>query len=94
MRMKVKNFYLLIIFVVLADVCRTLIDMEKDPFYESFYEKASLIMTKEEIEIYKRLPDRKSREEFKEEFWRIRDPDTSTAENENKTEFESRVELE
>lgn len=90
MRVKVKNFFLVIIFVVLAVVCRTLIDMEKDPFYE----KTSLIMTKEEIEIYKRLPDRKSREEFIEEFWRIRDPDTSSEENENKVEFERRVELE
>ncbi len=66
--------------------------MEKDPFYESFYEKTSLIMTREEIEIYKRLPDKESKEEFIEEFWRIRDPDTSTAENENKVEFERRVE--
>jgi GWxTD domain-containing protein len=49
-------------------------------------------MTKEEIEIYKRLPDKESKEEFIEEFWRIRDPDTSTAENENKVEFEKRIE--
>jgi GWxTD domain-containing protein len=49
-------------------------------------------MTKEEIEIYKRLPDRESKEEFIEEFWRIRDPDTSTEKNENKAEFEKRIE--
>ncbi len=78
--------------LVLVVSCRTPIDMEKDPFYESFYEKTSLIMTREEIETYKRLPDRKSREEFIEEFWRIRDPDTSTEKNENKVEFERRVE--
>jgi GWxTD domain-containing protein len=48
-------------------------------------------MTKEEIEIYRRLPDTESREEFIEEFWRIRDPDTSTAVNENKAEFEKRI---
>ncbi len=92
MRVKVKNFFLVIIFVVPAVVCGAPIDMEKDPFYESFFEKASLIMTKEEIEIYKRLPDKKSREEFIQEFWRIRDPDTGTEENENKVEFERRVE--
>jgi GWxTD domain-containing protein len=72
--------------------CRKPIDLEQDPFYESFYEKTRLIMTKEEIDIYKRLPDRESREEFIEEFWRIRDPDTSTEQNENKAEFERRVE--
>ena len=83
---------LLVILTVWIAPCRTPTKIEQDPFYESFYEKTRLIMTKEEIEIYKRLPDRESREEFIEEFWRIRDPDTSTEQNENKAEFERRVE--
>ena len=48
-------------------------------------------MTKDEIGIYKRLPDKESREEFIEEFWRIRDPDPTTEENEGKIEFERRI---
>jgi GWxTD domain-containing protein len=88
----VKKILLAAAMLVAAFSCRAPIDMEKDPFYESFYEKVSLIMTREEIEIYKRLPDRESREEFIQEFWRIRDPDTSTEENENEVEFERRVE--
>lgn len=83
-------FIIAILFVWIS-ACRTAVTIEKDSFYESFYEKTRLIMTEEEIEIYKRLPDNASREEFIEEFWRIRDPDTSTAENENKTEFEKRI---
>jgi len=82
---------LTVLFVGIA-ACRTPIRMEKDPFYESFYEKARLIMTEEEMEIYKRIPDREAKEEFIQEFWRIRDPDTSTAVNENKAEFEKRIE--
>jgi GWxTD domain-containing protein len=65
--------------------------IKQDPFYESFFEKTRLIMTGEEITIYKSLPDRASREEFIEEFWKIRDPDPTTEENEAKREFEERV---
>lgn len=87
-----NKILLLVILSVWITACRAPVNIEQDPFYESFYEKTRLIMTKEETEIYKRLPDRESREEFVEEFWRIRDPDTSTAENENKAEFEKRIE--
>jgi GWxTD domain-containing protein len=72
--------------------CSSLMKMTKDPFYKSFYEKTQLIMTREEAEIYKRLPDKASKEEFIKEFWDIRDPDPGTVENENKEEFEDRVE--
>ena len=65
--------------------------INQDPYYESFFEKARLIMTKEEIEIYKQLPDLKSKEEFIDEFWKKRDPFPETPENENKIEFERRI---
>ncbi len=65
--------------------------IKQDPFYKSFFEKTRLIMTEEEIRIYKSLPDKASREEFIEEFWKIRDPDPATEENEAKREFEERV---
>jgi GWxTD domain-containing protein len=90
--MKRFHILLLVILLVWTAACLAPIDIEQDPFYESFYEKTRLIMTKEEIEIYNRLPDRESREDFIEKFWLIRDPDTSTAENENKVEFENRIE--
>jgi len=62
-----------------------------DPVIEAFYEKAHLIMTSEENKIWKSLPDNASKEEFIEEFWKIRDPDPATDENEAKLEFEERV---
>jgi GWxTD domain-containing protein len=65
--------------------------VNQDPYYESFFEKARLIMTKEEIEIYKQLPDLKSKDEFIDEFWKKRDPFPETPENENKIEFERRI---
>jgi GWxTD domain-containing protein len=63
----------------------------QDPYYETFYEKARLIMTPEEEQIYKHLPDDRAKEEFIEEFWRKRDPVAETEENENKVEFERRI---
>lgn len=66
--------------------------MKDDPFYETFYEKTSIIMTDEEKEEYKNLPDKESKKKFIEEFWRIRDPDLGTEENENMLLFEERIE--
>ncbi|UCE21685.1 MAG: GWxTD domain-containing protein [Candidatus Aminicenantes bacterium] len=62
-----------------------------DPYYKDFFEKARLIMTKEEIDIYKVLPDEESRREFIEDFWKIRDPSPGSEENEAKIEFEERI---
>ena len=91
--MKKLNKTLLFVTVVIGIVaCRTSVNIKQDPFYESFFEKTSIIMTKEEIEIYKHIPDKESKEEFIREFWQIRDPDQGTEENENKIEFERRVE--
>jgi len=66
--------------------------MKNDPYFETFYEKTSIIMTDEEKKEYRNLPDAESKKEFIEEFWRIRDPDLSTEENENKQLFEERIE--
>lgn len=65
--------------------------INQDPYYTSFYEKAQLIMTKEESEIYKHLPDNAAREAFIAEFWEKRDPTPETPENESKIEFERRI---
>ena len=65
--------------------------IERDPYFESFFEKARLIMTNEEIQIYKHLPDIQAKDDFISEFWKKRDPYPETPENENKTEFERRI---
>jgi len=59
---------------------------------DSFFEKARLIMTRQEIEVYKHLPDKKAKEEFIVEFWKKRDPSPGTEENENLEEFMERIE--
>src|SRR4030042_1756735 len=56
------------------------VKVAEDPDMKDFYEKARLIMTGEESKIWKSLPDNASREEFIEEFWKIRDPDPATDE--------------
>jgi len=83
---------LLTVFLILSAGCFLRDPMKQDPFYDTFFEKARLIMTDEEVETYKRLPDKQSKEKFIEEFWKIRDPDPGTEENEYKTGFEERIE--
>ncbi|MDH4196408.1 MAG: GWxTD domain-containing protein [Candidatus Aminicenantes bacterium] len=83
-----------IIFALAAAGCRTapsLDPMTGDPFYEAFFEKTSLIMTDDEIEIYRSLPDRESKAAFIEDFWQSRDIDPTTEANEGRAEFERRV---
>jgi GWxTD domain-containing protein len=65
--------------------------MKDDPYFETFYEKTSIIMTDEEKEEYKNLPDAESKKAFIEEFWRIRDLDPGTEEIENQQLFEERI---
>ena len=71
--------------------CSSLPSVKTDPFYADFFEKTSLLMTEDEIELYIHLPDRESKAEFIEDFWKIRDPDPYTAENENRGEFNRRI---
>ncbi|MFH2107134.1 MAG: GWxTD domain-containing protein [Chrysiogenia bacterium] len=87
-----RSFLAILALLVLMNACATQgTRIERDPYYESFYEKTRLIMTKEEIQIYKHLPDTQAKEEFIDEFWKKRDPFPETPENENKTEFERRI---
>jgi GWxTD domain-containing protein len=64
-----------------------------DPESAKFYQTARLIMTKEEVKIFERLPDAGSRKEFIADFWLKRDPDPDTPDNDYRKEFEARVEF-
>ncbi|MCJ7681199.1 MAG: GWxTD domain-containing protein, partial [Candidatus Aminicenantes bacterium] len=75
-----------------ASACRGTVRMKDDPFFDSIYEKAQIIMTKEERTVYRNLPDRESKAAFIDDFWAMRDPDPGTEENENKIAFEERIE--
>lgn len=67
--------------------------IDSEPYTDDFYEKTRLIMLKSEVRLYKHLPDQAAREDFIEEFWKKRDPTPGTEENENKMEFERRLEF-
>ncbi|MBM3311639.1 MAG: GWxTD domain-containing protein [Candidatus Aminicenantes bacterium] len=67
--------------------------VKTDPFFGEFFEKTSLLMTEEEIDLYLHLPDKESKAEFIADFWKIRDPDPTSADNENKGEFERRIQF-
>jgi GWxTD domain-containing protein len=86
-----KLFLVVVIPIILSTGCGPGISIKKDPFYKSFYEKTRIIMTEEELKIYSMLPDKKSKQEFIEDFWNIRDPNPGTEENEAKAEFERRI---
>ena len=62
-----------------------------DPESAKFFQMARLIMTKEEVKIFERLPDAESRKDFIADFWLKRDPDPDTPDNEYRKEFEARV---
>ena len=91
--MKSSKTRIALIFVILGTascyVSNPLI--RSDPQAAEFYEKTRLIMTAEEISIWKHLDTPLARREFIREFWVIRDPDPGTPENEGRIEFERRV---
>jgi GWxTD domain-containing protein len=59
---------------------------------DKFFNETQLIMTKDEVEIYKHLADNAARELFIEDFWEKRDPTPGTEANENRIEYEHRIE--
>ena len=65
--------------------------LDMDPDSRDFFEYARIIMTKQERDIFRHLPDPESRRSFIEEFWEKRDPDLSTDYNEFQEEFYRRI---
>lgn len=90
--MKYLKISLIIIGVFVQMTCISQRKVALDPASEDFYEKARLIMTKQEEDIFNHLPDQSSREEFIRDFWAKRDVNPETEENEFKEEFFSRIE--
>lgn len=93
-RMDVYFYFLWLIVVAffLFSACSTNPGVKTEASVDVEFEKFSLILTDEEIDIYKHLPE-EAKKEFLEECWKVRDPDPSTEENEAKIEFEERVQF-
>jgi GWxTD domain-containing protein len=86
------SLFFLTILVLSSGCCGTREGLALDPESKNFYEYTRLIMTKQEKEIFRLLPDRESRKEFIQDFWDKRDPDPQTEENEFQEEFDQRIE--
>ncbi len=67
------------------------LEQRLSPPYEDFMSKVRYIMTKQERKIFLELPD-SEKDAFIEEFWKRRDPDPDTEENEFKMEYFDRME--
>lgn len=78
--------------VILFSSCHLYkLEQKLDPANKEFLSKVRYIITKKERKIFLELPE-SEREKFKEEFWKKRDPDPSTEENEFKMEYFNRIE--
>jgi GWxTD domain-containing protein len=66
------------------------LEQKLDPVNKDWHNKVRYIITKEESHIFLDLPA-EEREQFKEEFWKRRDPDPNTEENEFQLEYYARM---
>ncbi len=83
---------LIILLLLFLPSCRLYqLQRQLDPENAEFLSKVRYIITKEERKIFLELPD-EEKENFREEFWKRRDPDPDTEENEFKTEYFKRLE--
>ena len=71
--------------------CAPPFELQLDPEGKAFFETARLVMTSEEEDIFRHLPDTESRREFMVDFWAKRNPDPASETNEFKEEFEKRI---
>lgn len=67
------------------------LEKKLDPENKDWLDRVRYIITKDEQHAFLDLPN-EEKEEFKEEFWKRRDPDPDTEENEFKLEYDNRVE--
>lgn len=67
------------------------LEQKLDPENAEFLSKVRYIITREERKIFLELPD-SEKKNFIEEFWKRRDPDPDTEENEFKIEYDNRIE--
>lgn len=79
-------------FFLFFSSCRLLrLERRLEPESAEFLSKVRYIITRKERKIFLELPV-SDREAFKENFWKIRDPDPDTEENEFKMEYFERLE--
>jgi GWxTD domain-containing protein len=81
----------LVLLSLIATGCRIYrLERRLPPQYADFISKTRYIITRQEEKTFVELPDTE-KDAFIEEFWKRRDPDPDTLENEFKTEYLSRI---
>ncbi len=84
--------FVLLFLLFLCGACQLYkLERELPPDQGEFISQARYIMTSEERQFFLRMPD-SDRAAFVEDFWKRRDPDPTTEENEFKMEYMARVE--
>ena len=93
MRKTISYFALILFFLGFLGFC-ALHKLEKNlnPDSKEFYSKVRYLITKQERKIFLNLPPSEN-EAFIKEFWKKRDPDLDTEENEFKEEYFKRIEM-
>jgi len=91
--MRKPSCFLLLLFVFLFLISCASVRLEKnlDPVSKEFLSKVRYIITKKERKVFLNLPA-SERNSFIEEFWKSRDPDLETEDNEYKEEYFKRIE--
>lgn len=90
--MKKSILVFILSYLILQPCCRLYkLERQLDPENAEFLSKVRYIITSKERKIFLELPDAE-KEEFKAEFWKRRDPDPYTEENEFKMEYFNRIE--
>jgi GWxTD domain-containing protein len=87
-----RLYWILLAGMTLLTACHLYrLERELDPANAEFLSKVSWIITRQERKVFLELPNA-GRPAFIEEFWRRRDPDPDTEENEFREQYEDRVE--
>jgi GWxTD domain-containing protein len=78
--------------IFFSPACRLYrLERKLDPVNAEFLSKVRYIITSKERKIFLELPDAE-KEAYRAEFWKLRDPDPNTEENEFKMEYFNRIE--
>ncbi len=88
-----KKIYGFAIMVLLLGFCSPDINSSLDPQSRLFLSQVQYIITKREKKEFLSLKTPEQRKKFIEEFWKVRDPDPSTPENEFKQFYMARIKL-
>jgi len=89
--MKNKSVFLFLLSFILSSCSMYHLERNLDPDSKEFLSLVRYTIKKQERRIFLNLPP-SERPGFMEEFWKKRDPDSSTDENEFKTEYLNRIE--